>query len=1171
MSQPTATPGSGVESSRATSLQTGINSRRFAEFLTRFITTAGDDAARRVALEAVMASVANMVLSMREHRVDTERSANILTEPTYMRAALLNLETGIQEMRNPWGFTEKLTGHPTSGLDLPTIQKIHELENYLSGLDKEGFQRLVTFASLGSGKAVKGQFPELAAKVKAVEDHFTPATKLSPSGETERASYFGKQRFDAIPELLIRQDRVHRAFSDNKGDEQFYKTVKVDFPVEPRDPAGRKERLDAEAALPQKKGGVRLRPVSTVPLAELDRQERLLECLSWQGDRDSKPNVTARVIEEAVHYNTAKTHEWYVSELEQLAKGIDARTALQSDRTGVEARQSAKWGAEAAKEVRELQKFSNAAELRQKLRDIKEKYETKGYHFPALEDKNGMFTRYSKLDALYVQVVNAGDCYPKIEMRQNATMHRNVLNHVLKLYANKAEWPHAVIAGEYVKALEKLNGSQQLSENEVRDLNDKAVRYTRDFLGAAKTDADFGLLIRGKVAEYESEVTNFYRLKNSRDKADQDKAQALEKNKDFKERLEFYETLKGWELTTKYPEAIKSYVIAETGVLHNEQKIVEGMKSRTQRRTYVADKAGTDVFTAMMFKYLVTPIEERQANSNKKLTQIIPLLETRGAITAAEVMLNRLYTDTNFQEYAKNSYFSAPPQVYDQATNGYRTVKVAEIKKMLGLTPGGSDFTTDVKSTLCVKFAGSDSMRENGICIGPMNSHNQEAVQLKAIRSGYWVEIDQGVGGAVHRSNPAAFGVSRATTGQGAANHYFTSDAIANRVESHHAAHMMLRSGHKLDMKKYRHVAAVVPGHLGNTLMFPLESDEFRKETYKPLNEGCKAHASMFDDKNFDEFMKKASGLEFTKWFNFSARPAARQDREFSASSLRAIGYNLSLFTMGANTTLWKGMGEFLGMTKDGDVNMRQTKRFIQESPKIQDMMTRAIFGMALADYDTAWKFQNAQRSVEPQNEPKDQEDSSKEKVFKVFISKEGVGKASLEEIAEGKKPEFGVEAQVLAKMDLEFHNIGKAILTAYSELQGRPANQLKYDLLGGFKPELMLKIMPPEMRAEVKNMKNLLDEARQYLVNVRNDPFFEEFKAADKERQKIMELNSRYRKAENAFRAIAETLESGTHESLNRISHTFNNQFVLTATNPSRGGLKEAMKDKAPQYQIAG
>ncbi|MBY0407320.1 MAG: hypothetical protein K2Q01_06470, partial [Rickettsiales bacterium] len=182
-------------------------------------TTEKADPAKHTAMEAVMAGVGNMVMSMREHQeYPSGTPARILSEPTYMRAFLTNPDTGVQEMFNPWGFTEKLTGHPTSGFDLATIEKIHALENWLTGLSQEDFHTLTRYASYDKQSAGAGNVPvvrQLAERIHDIERHFDSATKLDPQGETERASYFGKQRFDAIPELLIRQDRVYRSQSDN--------------------------------------------------------------------------------------------------------------------------------------------------------------------------------------------------------------------------------------------------------------------------------------------------------------------------------------------------------------------------------------------------------------------------------------------------------------------------------------------------------------------------------------------------------------------------------------------------------------------------------------------------------------------------------------------------------------------------------------------------------------------------------------------------------------------------------------------------------------------------------------------------------------------------------------------------------------------------------------------
>ncbi|MBY0407349.1 MAG: hypothetical protein K2Q01_06620, partial [Rickettsiales bacterium] len=846
--------------------------------------------------------------------------------------------------------------------------------------------------------------------------------------------------------------------------------------------------------------------------------------------------------------------------------------------------------------------FKDADELLAKLADIKNRYESgfKGrgngerrhpqdeaevvhYHFPQLKDKNGAFTRYSQLDALYVQALNAGDCYPKIEMRQNATMHRNVLKHIMKL-CTRPENKHLKISNqpqEYIEAVDALNGGGQLTTEKIDHASNVAFQAIPDLAGLAKINGNFGKMVRDKVAEYEPEVKAYYKL-------DPKAREERLKDKDFKERLDYYETLKGWELTTKYPNAIKSYVIAETGVIHEEEKIVAGWDPG-KRRTYVANRSANDLLTSIMFKYLVTPVSERNEKPDMKMTQIIPLMENREAIIAAEAMFNRLYSNDLFVNYIKRSHYSDVPQMFVaddggakgpngvQGKGSYKPVTTVQARHMLGMDPIPNDQDTAIRGVICAKFAGSDSMRENGVCIGPLNAHNQERVAAMGLMRGFLVETDQGVGGAVHRSNPGAFTVARGTFGQGAANHYFTPEAIANRAESHHAAHMMQRAGYSMSdyhvhhkgkdgqpetdvhynvsLQKYRDIAAGVPGHLGNALLLPLENDKLREETFGPLYEGTLSHAKMFENKSYDKFIENASGLDFTKWFNYSARPAARVGVEFSASSLRAIGYNLSLFTMGTNLTLFKGLDKFMGLNiETGEFDKERTQRFMRESPKIQDMMTRAAFGIALADYDIAWKFQGAKRVASASGEVSIQ-----------FGDKE----VSLAKLAQGNKPKgFTDDMVTLAKMDLEYQAVGKAVLETYRDMQ---FNGKAPAMSPNFKPEQILRIMPPEMRAEVADMRKTLTKARTILAEARNSEFMTRFKEAPKEEQKKMEKAPEYLAMDNAYRAVAETLESGTHESLNRISRTFNNKFVLQALEAmdKKQGLHKAVAGDA-QYQLA-
>lgn len=1041
---------------------------------------------KRRLFETVLSNIAAYTLTSWERKLRTfNMPATIISEPTFMRASLTNPEYGAQDIFYPPDYTEILTGHPTSSFDLEPIKVMHELQSRLEG---KGKKEILEFISS------KGANDDTVSDmVGTIGFLLNPAKKLSTMDETKRASYFGKQRYDAIPKVMLRVDQVSRAYSDG-----------------------------------------------TETLVTVDELNRLPapRLKSWQGDRDSKPNITAKVIEEAVAYNMAETRRWHNESVlnlaAQLRKNISSQNqqavnliALQiGDGGKIDANElrekfpdqkmrqeifEAGVKAYIAKRLEQMLPYADAEALRTNLAKLKEDLQEKGYekYIPKLQE-DGVDTRYTLLDTVYKQVQTAADCYPVIELRQNARMHQKTMEHVRKL----------------MKTPDK-DGRRLATSDELADRPNLT-----PLIHEARRNTQFGRVMREKVEAYKPEVEAYYALKEKWEvynKLDpkqippelDKEMMRLEKDKEFQERLAFYETLRAFELVAKYPSAIQSYVIAETGVVPAEKKNDKG-----KMRDKAAAQAREDTLTPLLFLELMADDASRKKNGGLPNLEIIPLLETRDSIISADQMLINLFYNPIFEPDVLRNTADKIPEIYDSKKKSYRKMTVADAKILAGIVPYPEDEDRELRGKLTIMFAGSDSMRENGPCIGPLNAHNQEKIFLQALEQGYLVEIYQGVGGAIHRSTPASFHVARQTT-QGAVNEISTPETIANRTESHIAAAMMDRRNFALDPvehKRHYATAALYPGHLGNAMMLQPENDTIRKETFKPLLAGCKAHAAMFEDGAYDTFIEKASGLNYTKWCNYSARPDQRQDRAFSAASLRAIGYNLAHFSMGTNTTLWKGMSEFMDIDKEtGSFDFERTKHFIENSSKIQDMMTRTVFGLAIADYDMAWKFQGITRSINREGEIILEKNGQKVKLDKLISGA----------VSERTKQFFGDEAVVLAKLDKEYHMVAKAVHETYFHMQ-HPERVLPKK----FEPKMLFDIMPPEMRREIKEFKEVITPARETLATHKND------------KSKVTDADMRY-----AYATLTQMLETGAPQCLAQISHTYNNDFVRS------GNVRQAMK----------
>lgn len=1164
-----------------------VSPKEFSAFLEK---VAGiQDAGNPDKLNAMRQMLQNIAMHTMAHQERKRRpfgaEASIITEPTYTRvltalpekvlankeytdnpdALRRELDNRRHELLNPGENVEILTPHPTSSLDVDDIKRLQAVQNYMEGLSVENFEKLMrkvvetaNMPSLEGRKAIVqrgGQqqddmYEDIRRRIVDFYSSLDIAKKLTPMQETDRAIHFGEQRYHAIGHMLRNIDRALDTMEPTREEEMENKRLAtihkaaasglLDVDEETGSNLSEKHlRVATENEL--KADALLANPRTRITSADLKRMGKMAQTFSWQGDQDNKPNMTSAVIEAAIQRNMESARRLYLQSLNDLIESFEQQPL----NDGRDMRQAKGHALRNLKDIRD--KLENQPEnfraenFIDDLDAIKNRYEQKGGEFPPLLGENGKATRFSLLDTLIIQAYNCGDCLPKVEIRQNANNHRQ--------------------AFEYIKTIPGVAGASGYDPEQLY----KAISPKLET--GEITHPEWARAIREHVAEIEPQVLEYYKevgrlksdLKND-PKNEQIQQQIATLEAEHAKKATFYETMKTAELTSKYPNAIHTYIIAETG--HKAAEEAEHMPNDDEKRRHIAEGAKQDVFSVMFFKRaMTTPDRWKELEENNQLNEIVPLMEERGSIKSAAPLLDKLVTHSYFQKYIEHSSDNEPPQVYDPAIGGSRTMTVAEAKIAMGADPDpeknkqqppqfwidDEDWRKPLKASKTVMFAGSDSMRENGVCIGPLNYYNQQQQALVAINEGYWIDIFNGTGGAVHRSNPAPY-ISARRTVQGAENHYMTPQTLADTNESFIAYNTLMREGVHIP-DRYAHISASYPGHIGNALMMPMETNDIVEKAFKPLEDGCKAHAAMFEDKRYDRFFQKATALTYTKSFNFSARPDARVDREFTTASLRAIGYNLSLFSTGANNTLYKGMSEFLGINEDGSFDLARTLELQQNSSKIQDMMTRATYGLALSDFDNAWKYvEGAERSADGKSITMNGQTLTIEHLAKAFNENKEV---------EG----FSNEALVMAHFEVEQRQTARAIYETYRTLQAGGPDKVTDEIRKEWNPETfrveqLFDIMPPTIREEVTALKERITEARHKLA--------EHHDSGLKNYNNHPELEKLYQ----SYLTITEGLESGSHLSLRNVSRTFTNDFVMKANDNeqklSNGGQAGDLGDVA-------
>ncbi len=877
-----------------------------------------------------------------------------------------------------------------------------------------------------------------------------------------------------------------------------------------------------------------------ISVDELEKYVGLVAARSWGLDRDSKPNVTAEAMEEEIGKQIKRTRDGHAERLKNIVKELK-----ENNHTGAAvALQNA---------ISEFEKGGSVENLGKILLEIKT--QQKDYSkLPPFKDEKGDDTPFSILDMAYLQVKTAGECWPKGEIRQNAAMHATAMRYARKLL------PESIKGG--------ANNNGLLSE---LASNPSAVQ------GPINTEID---RLKGFIKEYNA----FCKLEKNMDARDN----KLVELGLTQEQVEFYETFAGLRVASKFPEAIHSYVIAETGVIEKEDfepkvaaRILD-MRHTDSRRTWhkaipkmsdekvremacnevISEKVKEDLLAVMFMKYMNGGEDYKNKAAEHKM-EIIPLFESFQSITQGWSSMDKLDRDGHFQDYIKNCSRNEVPKV-TLPDGAERVMNIAEAKIALGMEPSPGDEKRDVIASITIMHAGSDAMRENGGGISPLNTHYQERVQEKLIEQGIWVEMYQGTGAAVHRSHPSSSHVARSTI-QGGERHHVDAVTMAWQILTSIAVSIANRLGFTLP-EKFHDVLASYPGHMGNSMIMPKESVEIKKATQEPLEAACKAHAERFEDPAFQRFFTKFSAFDYTKMFNFSARPDGRVGA-FALDKVRAIGFSMSLFAGGSNNTLIGGMNEFFGMNYDNGYKMEDSRRddikeWLTKSPKIQEVMTRLTHAIATANMDTAWAFQGVERVIGKDGE---------------VLLKKGEDEILLKDLLgmtkEAKKhwerDPFGIEAIALAEADKEYQTTAKAVYEIYKRMQidleyaqlvaktpgigGHHARTAKEEKLNDlekeltapyFDPKKIFEIMPAEMREELKEKMKPIDRARAALAQHHNTALYNSDHKDEKgfvAKEKLDELRL-YR----SFATCMEGFETGADACLRHTSRNFTSDVVL-------------------------
>ena len=548
------------------------------------------------------------------------------------------------------------------------------------------------------------------------------------------------------------------------------------------------------------------------------------------------------------------------------------------------------------------------------LEKIKEQFEAKGMLFPPARHPKARQEGLSELDVLIVQMGNFAGQALKQQVRQNSEQHDIAISCMVKKLGEKN------LLGNHTLDDLLINGK----------LKDEHVKTILDLV---LNNPGIGVYLRQEVQDIGAKI----QLRRSVTDVE----------------LLLHDTLRSYQLASENPEAAPTYLIAEC-------------------------KSKFDILKAFTMLKAMTDPELVKDSPNRRIGQvaITPLIEHREDIERrSEIVNGALDLHPAFEEHVIRQFSGSPlMQIYDTDRNKMRQLTLGDAQEMFGIERGKGSGEIKIDGIMVVMDAGSDTIRGSGHAIVPIMGRAREDTKLTLIqREGkkQILVIDYGgSGGAVARKNPDHEIIRQTVQGR----------SLRDSGPEEIAETTITKIARALGQKHREGPISTKTDLLGGGTGNPFDTgrkrlSQLRSRILDSSVAGCTRYEGLFKDPLYATFMSHASGVHYTKLFNFSARPDSRIGAEDGDNSwpppvnpkkLRAIGYGLSHAVAGGFVHLFYGIKGTLRLDDFGnlgDKNRNEIAKTARRDPDVQDELMRAAYGLVMADFDTQWKFAGFTRS----------------------------------------------------------------------------------------------------------------------------------------------------------------------------------------------------------------
>lgn len=994
------------------------------------------------------------------------------------------------------GFTKGMvyTPHPTEMLNESGIEAQERLMEVLiehPKLFKTGDARQTSRLDSKERDTIHSALEELSQTMS------TPVSKpLTISQEMRRSIRFSQRQFDAIPGIAD--------------------TVLAAVYVDPQNP---------DAAVPTS---------SQLSMDTLKKFGHLIEPQTWSpGDQDSKPDMTADKLQEGSDLSRRAMMFHYYRTLTALGASVRGGPSPERDETLGAIQQMmhrmlktgyGAYGKDDKPKPLDIKfaddKLRGVSEVRTNghhafsdryrsygdssfFRSFKQDFDAKSAEakpYASMDEfvndlqnlrqssvlrdkKDDKRKSITLVDSLIIQALNFDDAALRIQVRQNAERHAEVVDTIL------SQLP-----------AEKMPPGTML----VQSHDQKNPRGIEKLLEAFKSKPEFRKLVQdtvsGQIKEAGDKLATFPPSPEN-DKAfaalsDKDKEKALQDYADKKlafidevvgkDNYNMYQVMQTMSLAAKKPNQIPRYLIAECNSTTDMLeaffllKVTESLEEEKRKaREKETEKA------------------EAPVNGKVEIVNLVehpPLVKDKGQGPIAAQMTTGAMANADFREHHLSITNSNHRLKTYSLKRGDHDMTVAEAKRTYGLKVNEGDEDRTIKGVKMMMGAGSDITKagSSAAAAAMMDTMERTREALLNNKECPILLTDYiGCGGGVHRTQPVSTSYE---TVQGQSMRQ-SPENIAQKVLGLLTEHMHKRLAMNPDSAQDKYLGRVhapsdhklmVQVNMSNLAQLgqndAMWQNETRARTYAMMDK----YGELYKSERFEEMMGNTADM-YANLTKFAARPSNRVTSgevkwdgfpaRVDVMKTRAIGFGAALNASGICAPLYYGGSEYLKTANAQEE--RQLKDMYQWDPKAQDTINRMTYGVVMADMDVAWKYMGHDKA--PTSAELEKMASSNPPLT-VFKDKE---KPTMAELNARGVEHRALAEKALAEINIEYNTVANKLLRLHQAVSGKPLSEYTD---GKQAANELLGTLPTALREQLSLSREHIKKPREALANLFKD-----------------------------------------------------------------------------------